>query len=303
MNNLETIDDIDIKSMIYEIRGKQVMIDSDLAILYKCVNGTSSINLAVKRNSDRFPERFCFQLTKEEYNNLIFQSKKYSLRFQFETLKNESLRGRHKKYLPYVFTEQRVAMLSCVLRTNVAAEISIKIMDAFVEMRRFIINNANIFERLTNVEYKLLEHDKNFDKLFDLFQKEKEFKNKLFYEGQIYDAYSILIDLIKTANKKIIIIDNYVDKSILDVLSKRKKSVEVEIISKNSLKLSRLDIDKFNKQYPKLEVFYSNEFHDRFIIIDNEIIYHLGASLKDLGSKCFCISKIEDKTLLDRIAI
>jgi len=297
MNNLATIDDIDIKSMIYEIRGKQVMIDSDLAMLYKCVNGAKSINLAVKRNMDRFPDRFCFQLTKNEYKEIRVKV----LKFQNETSKADNRGGKQK--LPYVFTEQGVAMLSSVLRTNVATEISVKIMDAFVEMRRFIINNANIFERLTNVEYKLLEHDKNFDRLFDLFQKEKEFKNKLFYEGQIYDAYSILIDLIKVANKKIIIIDNYIDKSILDILSKKQKDVEVKIISKNSLKLSELDIDKFNKQYPKLEIFYSSEFHDRFIIIDNEIVYHLGASLKDLGSKCFCISKLEDKTLLDRIAI
>ena len=205
----------DIKQLIFNVRGMQVLLDSDVARLYNYE--TKYIIRAMKRNIARFPENFCFQLTENEYIDF--------LRFQFGTLKitEETGSGKHRKYLPYVFTEQGIAMLSGLLKNDIAIEMSINIMNAFVEMRRFISNNAGVFERLTNVEYKLLEHDKNFNELFDLLQKEKEFKQHIFFNGQIYDAYSLLIEIISKAKKEIIIIDNYVDKTILDLLSKKNK--------------------------------------------------------------------------------
>ena len=200
----------EIKDMIYEVRGKQVMLDSDLAKLYGCKNGTKTINLAVKRNIERFPNNFYFQLTKEEYAKIIEKNK--ILRFQIETLEeNINLTGKHKKYLPYVFTEQGVAMLSSVLRTINAAKVSVNIMNAFVEMRKFINENKDIFRRVLSIENKteyientLLEHDKNFKDIFNKFDRKEDLKSKLFYNGQIYDAYSLLVEIIEKANKEII---------------------------------------------------------------------------------------------------
>ena len=269
----------DIKNLIYTIRGKQVMLDSDVAMLYQCE--TRIINQAVKRNRDRFPERFCFKLTESEVEN-------YG--------------GRRK--LPTVFTEQGIAMLSGLLRNEIAIQVSINIMDAFVEMRKFIATNGQVFQRLTNVEYKLLEHDKKFDQVFNELQKDKEteFKQKIFFDGQIYDAYSLIIDIIKTAKNKILIIDNYIDDSILKMLQKKNKYVEVVILTSQNSDLTRLDIQKFNKQYPTLKIAKTNKFHDRFIVIDNKELYHVGASLKDLGKRCFAISKIEDKEYIERMS-
>ena len=192
-------------------------------------------------------------------------------------------------------------MLSGLLKNEIAIEVSINIMNAFVEMRKFITGNAHMFERLTTVEYKLIEHDKKFTELFEQLQKEEEFKQKIFYSGQIYDAYSLLIDLIKSAKNNITIIDNYIDKTILDVLAKKRKNSNVLIISDKKSKLTDLDIDKFNEQYPLLYRKFSTEYHDRFIIIDDETIYHLGASLKDLGKKTFAINKMEDETLMNKL--
>lgn len=205
--------------------------------------------------------------------------------------------------MPYVFTEQGIAMLSGLLKNDIAIQVSINIMNAFVEMRKFIVNNAQIFERLTNVEYKMFEHDKKFDIIFNELQKEKktEFKEKIFFDGQIYDAYSLIIDIIQKAKHKILIIDNYIDVSILKMLSKKNKNVEVIILTLQNTSLNKLDINKFNKQYPTLKVAYTNKFHDRFIVIDNEKLYHIGASLKDLGKKCFAISKIEDDEYIEKI--
>ena len=276
------LEEIKIENLIYEIRGKQVMFDSDLARLYGCKNGTKTINLAVKRHAKRFPERFMFQLTKDEYYDI--------LRFQTETLELEQ--GKYSKYLPYVFTEQGVAMLATVLRTPVADEINIRIMDAFVTMRKFINENKDIFKRITTVEYKLLEHDNKIDELFDKLEPKKINNQKIFFNGEIYDSYSLIIELIKEANNRIIIIDNYIDKSILDMLVYKKDKVGVELVT-SSHYLTKTDINKFNKQYPNLKIKYSNIFHDRFIIIDNTL-YHCGASLKDLGKKCFAINRIED---------
>lgn len=276
------INDKAIESMIYEIRGKQVMLDSDLAKLYQCSNGTKSINLAIKRNKERFPEDFYFQLTKEEYENL---------KFQFETSSLNNYGGIRK--IPHVFTEQGVAMLATVLHTNIASEVSVRIMRTFVAMRKYLSNNL--------VEYKLLEHDKRINLLEEVFNKFKDKGNHIFFEGQIYDAYSLLIDLLNQSQEEIIIIDNYIDKKLLDIISK----VNKKIILITANKLNSIDIEKYKIQYKNLEIKINNNFHDRFLILDKKILYHSGASFKDLGKKCFSINKIEDakylKQLLDYI--
>lgn len=282
-----------IKNLIYTIRGKQVMLDSDVAMLYQYT--TKSINKAMKRNINRFPEDFCFQLTEKEVENLRFQ-------FGTSSLKKENYGGR--RYLPYVYTEQGISMLAGVLKNEIAVQVSINIIRAFIEMRKFISLNGKLFKRLTNVECKILEHDKKFDIVFNELQKDEkmEFKQKIFFDGQIYDAYSLIIDIIKKAKQKILIIDNYIDDSILKMLSKKNQKVEVVILTLQNSKLNKLDITKFNKQYPVLKLSYTNKFHDRFIVIDNKELYYVVASLKDLGKKCFAISKIEDKEYLKRIS-
>ena len=301
----------EIKNLIYTIRGKQVMLDSDVAMLYHYE--TKKINQAVKRNIETLPEKFCFQLTEEEFSSLRSQIvtlnkttvqdnfEDSSLRSQFATLNENTGRGKHRKYLPYVFTEQGIAMLSGLLKNDIAIQVSINIMDAFVEMRKFLMVNGQLFERLTNVEYKLLEHDKKFDKVFDQLQNEENIKQKIFFEGQIYDAYSLIIDIIKKANKKILIIDNYIDDSVLKMLTKKNKNVEVVILTSNKSNIQKIDIQKFNKEYPILKVAETNKFHDRFIVIDNKEMYHLGASIKDLGKKCFGINKIEDLDIVEKV--
>ena len=303
MNKIVVSDNINIENMIYEIRGKQVMLDSDLARLYGCKNGTKSLNLAVKRHINRFPERFMFQLTKEEYSSI------YS-RFQFETLnKNNQKQGLNIKYLPYVFTEQGVAMLSAILKTDVAEEISIKIMDAFVAMKK-IINTSLIEQRTTNklvleydkrisnTETKIIELDNNVKLLQESFNKlnTKESNNHIFYEGQIYDAYLLLIDILSKAKKEIIIIDNYAGKKLFDII--KNINVKVKIYTENIDNISK---EKYEKQYNNLEIINTNIFHDRFIIIDNKVLYHSGASFKDLGKKCFAITKIEDNSILKEL--
>ncbi len=281
----------DIKNLIYTIRGKQVMLDSDVAMLYHYE--TKKINQTVKRNIQRFPEKFCFKLTEEELELMWSQI--------VTTSKLEDNKYRSKKYLPYVFTEQGIAMLSGLLKNEIAIQVSINIMDAFVEMRKFISSNGQIFERLAHVEYKLLEHDKKFDEVFNQFQLEENIKQRIFFEGQIYDAYSLIIDIIKRANKKILIIDNYIDDSVLKMLAKKKSHTEVVILTSNKSNIENLDIQKFNKEYPILKVSKTNKFHDRFIIIDNKEMYHLGASIKDLGKKCFGINRIEDVNIINKI--
>lgn len=294
---------IDIKSLIYSIRGKQVMLDSDVAMLYHYE--TKKINQTVKRNIERFPEKFCFRLNENEIENLKSQFVTSSLEkrwSQFVTA-SEKDKYRNKKYLPYVFTEQGIAMLSGLLRNEIAVKVSINIMNAFVEMRKFISANGQVFERLTNVEYKLLEHDKKFDDVFNELQKDEksEFKQKIFFEGQIYDAYYLLIDIIKQAKEEILIIDNYVDDSILEMITKKNKNVRAVILTSDKSNISKLDIQKFNKEYPTLEIAKTNQFHDRFIVIDNKELYHVGASLKDLGKKCFAISRMEDIEYIEKV--
>lgn len=285
----------EIKNLIYTIRGKQVMLDSDVAMLYNYE--TKKVNQAVKRNLDRFPERFCFQLTEEELKMMWSQI--------VTTSKLEDNKYRSKKYLPYVFTEQGIAMLSGILKSEVAVQVSIKIMDAFVEMRKFISINKSLFEKVISIENKMdkkfIEQDKKFDIIFNQLQLEENIKQRVFFQGQIYDAYSLIVDIIKKASKKILIIDNYVDDSILKMLTKKKSNVEVVILTSNKSNIQNIDIQKFNKEYPILKVAKTNKFHDRFIVLDNKEMYHLGASIKDLGKKCFGINKIEDRAIIEKI--
>lgn len=288
------------------------MLDSDVAMLYHYE--TKKINQAVKRNIDRFPEKFCFQLTEKEFLNLRSQfvtlneininAEQENNWSQFVTSsKSDNSKHRGKKYLPYVFTEQGIAMLSGLLKNDIAVQVSINIMDAFVEMRKFISINGQVFERLTNVEYRLLEHDNKFNQVFNELQKnkEQEFKQKIFFKGQIYDAYELIIDIIKTAQSKIVIIDNYIDDTILKMLQKKNKNVQAIILTSQNCNLTKLDIKKFNEQYGTLKIARTDKFHDRFIIIDNKELYHCGASLKDLGKKCFEINKIEEIEFIENI--
>ena len=284
----------DIKNLIYTVRGKQVMLDSDVANLYHYE--TKNINKAMKRNIDRFPEDFCFKLTELEAENLRFQ-------IGTSSFEKENYGGR--RYLPYVYTEQGISMLAGVLKNEIAIQVSINIIRAFIEMRKFIANNSNMFNRLTTVEYRLLEHDEKFDQIFNQLQnkKENEFYQKIFFDGQIYDAYSLIISIIKSAKSKILIIDNYIDDTILEMLTKKNKDVKVVIITSNKSNILKLDVQKFNEEYPTLEVAKTDKFHDRFIVIDSKELYHIGASLKDLGKKCFAINKIEDIEIIKKLIV
>ena len=274
-------EDLSIENMIYEIRGRQVMLDCDLAKLYNVE--TKRINEAVKNNPDKFPERFYFRINENEF---------FSLKSKISTSKGGSRKGHN------VFTEQGIAMLSTILKSKVAVETSIRIMDAFVKMRKYI--SANLIEQ-DNMKNMLIKHDNEIKLLQESFSKleEKEKINHIFYEGQIYDAYSLLIDIFNEAKKEIIIIDNYADKSILDMITNL--NVKVIIVTKKFNLLKDIDIKKYNKQYHNLNVIYSDKFHDRFIILDKKVLYHSGASYKDLGNKCFAINKIEDNEYLKNI--
>ena len=281
----ELKEELNIENMIYEIRGKQLMLDSDLAKLYECKNGTKEINQAVKNNPDKFPNDFYFRLSEVEL--------KY-LRSNFLTANRKS------RSLPYVFTEQGIAMLATVLHTLVAAEVSVNIMRTFVKMRKII--SSNLIEQ-KYINELVIKDNERINLLEESFSKleEKEKINHIFYEGQIYDAYSLLIDIFKEAKKEIIIIDNYADKSILDMITNL--NVKVIIVTKKFNLLKDIDIKKYNRQYHNLKVIYSDKFHDRFIIIDKKVLYHSGASYKDLGNKCFAINKIKDDEYLENILI
>lgn len=284
--NLVIVDNREIQNMIYTFRGKQVMVDSDLAELYKV--STGNLNKAMKRNSSRFPEHFCFQLTKLEYENLRFQNGTSS--------SNNNYGGR--RYMPYVFTEQGIAMLSAVLKSDVAVEVSIKIMNSFVEMRRFILSNKEMFARLDRMELKQLETDKKLEEVFNYIAANTEVKQNIFFDGQIYDAFSFIVGLIQKAKKEIILIDNYVDINTLNILCKKNKGINVVIAKSGKGSVSAKDIAKFNAQYPKLSFKITMDFHDRFLILDKSEVYHIGASIKDAGKKSFGITKIEDKDLV-----
>lgn len=285
-----------IESLIKVIRGQQVMLDRDLATLYGVE--VKRLNEQVKRNIKRFPKDFMFQLTKEE-----------CLRSQFATL-NEG-RGQHLKYMPYVFTENGVAMLSSVLRSDTAIEVNIRIMRAFTSMRHFLQNNAEVFQRLSTLEYHQLEMQQHFQesdkRIEEVFRRLDEGNAKpkqgVFYNGQIYDAYNFVSDLIKSAKKRIILIDNYVDETVLTLLDKREDGVSAFIYTQQINRLFQLDIDRHNAQYPPINVETFRLSHDRFLCIDDDV-YHIGASIKDLGKKWFGFSRMEILTpdeLVERI--
>ena len=282
MNKIVVSDNIKIENMIYEIRGKNVMLDSDLAMLFGYE--TKQLNRQVLRNINRFPENYCFQITDTEY---------ISLRCQNGTLKNG--RGEHRKYLPYVFTEYGITMLAGILKSELAIKMSLRIVDIFITMKNYIntsLIEQKYFNELTikNTEdIKLLQE--SFDKL-----NTKESNNHIFYEGQIYDSYSLLIDILSKAKKEIIIIDNYAGKKLFDII--KNINVNVKIYTENIDNISK---EKYEKQYNNLEIINTNIFHDRFIIIDNKVLYHSGASFKDLGKKCFAITKMEDNNILKEL--
>jgi len=287
-----------IENWIFTIRKAQVMIDSHLAELYAVE--TKIINRAVKRNIERFPESFMFQLTENEWNDLRFQigslnMKSQNLRFQNGTSSSE-YGGR--RYLPYVFTEQGVAMLSAVLHSETAVKVSIQIMQAFVEMREFITENAAIFHRLDKVEKKQLEADEKFERVFQALEKKDTSVEKgIFFDGQVFDAYVFIADLVRKARKSIILVDNYVDETVLTLFAKRKKGVQLTIFTKEINKELELDIKKHNAQYDAVTVKILKQSHDRFLIIDDAALYHIGASLKDLGKKWFAFSKMDAETI------
>jgi phage regulator Rha-like protein len=277
-----------IAGKIYLIRGVQVMLDSDLAELYGVE--TKVLNQAVKRNIERFPLAFRFQLDEEALENL---------RSQFVTSSGEH-GGR--RYLPYVFTEQGVAMLSAVLRSDVAVQISIQIMKAFVAMRHFVQENALLLKEVqqlkTDQMQLRIETDRKFEQVFDALEAGNEPpKQGVFFDGQIFDAYVLASKLIRKAKTSIELIDNYVDDSVLTLLSKRKKGVAVRMYTRSVSKQLQLDLEKHNAQYPPVEIVFFGDAHDRFLILDGKDVYHLGASLKDLGKKWFAFSKIEKDSL------
>ena len=280
MNEIIIKEEIKVENMIYEIRGKQVMLDSNLAKLYG--TETKRINEAVTRNKEKFPERFSWKLSNEELKTLWSQI----------ATANISSKSRSN---PRVFTEQGVAMLATVLKTEIATQVTIQIMDAFVEMRKYI--NNNLIEQNYINKLVLKDHER-INLLEELFNKleEKTKCNSLFFEGQIYDAYSLLIDILNKSNKEIIIIDNYAGKELLDILKDINK--DIIIISKNiSTELEK----KYLSQYKNINFIHNDSFHDRFIIIDKQILYHCGSSFKDLGKKCFAINKIEDLNILTNL--
>lgn len=303
VSNIE-VTGYDIKGMIYVVRNQQVMIDSDLAMLYQVE--TKALNRAVKRNIKRFPEDFCFQLTKEEDKILKCQIGTSKI---LDVEKTDGRGGR--RTLPYAFTEQGISMLASVLHSEVAVNVSIGIMRAFVEMRRFISNNALLFERISNVELKQLEYQKQTDEkleqIFEYISEHEEASQKVFFDGQIYDAFSLIVSLIGKAEKEITLIDGYVDVGTLNLLSKKKENVSVTIYTHKQTRLTKTDAENFNAQYPTLEVKYTKAFHDRFLILDRETAYHVGASLKDAGKKCFGINLIQDagiiKDILQRLEL
>ncbi|MFW3345764.1 ORF6N domain-containing protein [Aliarcobacter butzleri] len=296
MNEL-IIDNQTIQDKIYTIRGVQVMLDEDLAVLYGVE--TKNLNKAVNRNMDRFPEKFRFQLTQEEYDNLKFQigtsSLDASLRSQFVTLEKQH-GGR--RYLPYVFTEQGVSMLSAVLRSKTAIEVSIKIIDSFVNMRKFLSQNASLFTRIDSIEKRQISYEIKNDTKVDAIlnaieEKGTPQKQHIFYDGQIFDAYLFVSDIIKSAKSSIKLIDNYIDESTLVLFTKKDAKVDMKIYTKTISKQLKLDLEKHNAQYPKIDIEIFDLSHDRFLIIDEKDIYHFGASLKDLGKKWFAVSKMD----------
>lgn len=287
------VPNVQIRNMIYMVRGEQVMLDSDLASLYGVE--TRTLNQAVTRNPNRFPERFCFRLTKDEADDL---------KSQFVISSADGWGGRRRS-LPRVFTEQGVSMLSAVLRSDTAIEVSIRIMDAFVEMRRFIADNAQMLERISTIELRQLEYqkctDERFERIFDYMDAHEEPIQRVFFDGQVWDAFELLTSLVLRAKREIVLVDGYVDTGTLNVLAKKHSDVRVTIWTHPKTRLTQRDVDTFNAQYPKLEVRHTDTFHDRFLILDGTEAYLVGASLKDAGKKTFGIARIEDEKIVRSI--
>ena len=285
--NCDHLPQLSVESRILTIRDVQVILDRDLAELYGVQ--TARLNEQVKRNSRRFPEAFRFQLKQQETDELIANCDR------FKTLK-------HSSFCPYAFTEQGVAMLSAVLHSDTAVDISIRIMNAFVAMRHFLLSNAQVFQRLDRMELKQLETDHKIEQIFDKLEEQSVIpKQNIFFDGQIFDAYRFVAGLIKSAKKEIVLIDNYADETVLTMLDKRGPSVKATIYTKQVSTQFQLDINRHNAQYPRIEVQAFNKAHDRFLIID-EKVYHIGASLKDLGKKWFAFSLMQDITPQDLIS-
>lgn len=291
MNELVPISTIE--NRIYTIRGVQVMIDRDIAELYGVE--TRRINEQVKRNQERFPESFCFQLTESEFENW---------KSQIATSNSDKM-GLRK--IPYAFTEQGVAMLSSVLKSKQAVAVSVRIIEAFVAMRRFLLTNAQVFQRLDSIERHQLDSDKRIDELFNLMDKYGvNDEQGIFFQGQIFDAYALFQNIIQKAEKEILLIDNYVDTSVLKRFSVKKDNVAVTIYTKKNSRMANpiteIDLQKFNTQYPSVTLKYTSTMHDRYMIIDKKELYHIGASLKDLGKACFSFTKMNDaKSLIQLI--
>ena len=294
MDEMVVANDISIKNLIYEVKGKQVMLDSDLARLYECKQGTKEINQAVRNNFTKFPERFSWILTEDEWS---------FLRSNNLTLENKAPgRGHYRKYLPRVFTEEGVAMLATILHTKIASQISIRIMDAFVAMRKYISNNLLEQRFINNM---VLEHDSEIKLLQESFDKleEKRKNQEIYFDGQIYDAYSKIKEIFSSVKKELIIIDAYADSTILDII--KRLNIRVIIITKCNNLLTNQNIDKYNKQYHNLKVVYDDNFHDRYFIIDKKEVYHCGASINRIGYKTFSITLIGDeeikKSLINKV--
>lgn len=284
-------DTIDIQPMIKVIRGQQVMLDSDLSALYGVE--TRRLNEQVKRNIERFPDDFMFQLRKEELDNLMSQ--------------NATSNWGGTRKLPYAFTEQGIAMLSSVLKSQTAVEVNIRIMRAFITMRRFIATNAQLFQRLETIEYHQLEMkqhqevtDRRIDEVFKHLDADIPPMQGIFYDGQVFDAYRFVSDLIRKAKQSIVLIDNYVDDTVLTLLDKRSEGVSATIYTQRVSSQFQLDVDRHNSQYPLIEIKRFNKAHDRFLLIDNEV-YHIGASIKDLGKKWFGFTLMRDITATELI--
>ena len=288
MNEVILKENIIIEDYIYEIRGKHVMLDSDLAELYECKQGTKEINQAVKNNIDKFPDRFSWVLTDEEWK---------SLRSKILTLDNQG-KGKHRKYLPRVFTEEGVAMLATILHTPIASKISIAIMDAFVTMRKYISTNLLEQKYVNNL---VMEHDYDIKLLKESFSKleEKKKNNEIYYNGQIYDAYYKILEIFKSAKEKLIVIDSYADNNLLNII--KRLNIDVVVITRHNNLLTKDDIDKYNKQYNNLKVIYNNTFHDRYFILDNKYLYHCGASINRIGYKTFSITLVGDQDICNSL--
>jgi len=281
MNEVIVKDEVVIENLIYEVRGKQVMLDSDLARLYE--TETKRINEAIYRNKEKFPERFCFRITEDEYK---------SLKSQIATSKGGSRKGHT------VFTEQGVAMLATVLKTHIATKVSISIMDAFVAMRRYVSSNLIEQKYINNLVLEDHEKIKTLELSFNKFE-EKRKVNEIYFNGQIYDAYSKIQDIFKSATKKLIIIDTYADNTLLDII--KRLNIQVIIITKPNNLLTKQDIEKYNKQYKNLKVIYNNTFHDRYFVLDEEVVYHCGTSINRIGYKTFSINLISDEEVCNAL--